>query len=112
MLEQWEADNLLRAGKVYSHDLIVDLSHGADNDYQVETDDGDELFLLDVRGPGWNPQKVRFQLRYRRSVVLARMCIVAPHTNPGGVKVGSPHFHTYREDYDDKLRQKSVRMTH
>ena len=75
MLEQWEADQLLLARKVYSHDTVVDLGHGTDNDYQVETDDGTEFFLLDVRGPGRKPAKARFQLRYRRTIVLARMSI-------------------------------------
>jgi hypothetical protein len=102
MLEQWEADSLLRASKVYSHSLVVDLSPGADNDYQVESDDSNEFFLLDVRGPGRNPAKARFQLRYRRSIVLARMCIIAPHTNPDGARVDPPHFHLYRENYDVK----------
>lgn len=103
MLEQWEADRLLRARKVYSHELIVDLSRGADDDYQIETADGDEFFLLDVRGPGRNPEKARFQLRYRRDVVLARMCLTVPHTNPDGAPVGFPHFHTYREGFDAKF---------
>jgi hypothetical protein len=71
MLEQWEADHLLRARKLYSHDAVVDLGRGADNDYQVETDDGLEFFLLDVRGPGRNPAKARFQLRYRRDIVFS-----------------------------------------
>lgn len=103
MLEQWEADHLLRAGKVYSHDVIVDLGRGADNDYHVETDDGDEFFLLDIRGPNRNPSKARFQLRYRRDIVLARLCLVTPHSNPDGAKIGAPHYHRYREDYDDKF---------
>jgi uncharacterized protein DUF6978 len=94
MIEQWEADSLLRARKVYSRDLIVDLGRRADADYPVETADGLEHFLLDVRGPGRNPQKARFQLRYRRSIVLARMCLIVPHRNPDGNRIGShvPHF--------------------
>lgn len=103
MIEQWEADALLRARKVYSRDLIVDLGRGADEDYPVETADGHEFFLLDVCGPGRNPGKARFQLRYRRSIVLARMCLVAPHKNPDGIRIESPHYHTYREPYDDKF---------
>ncbi|OLT09764.1 hypothetical protein BJF78_05995 [Pseudonocardia sp. CNS-139] len=105
MLEQWEADRLLRAGKLYSHGLVVDLSDGADNDYQVETVDGDEFFLLDVRGPGRNPRKVRFQLRYRRTIVLARMCVANPHSNPDGELIPAPHFHEYVEGFDDRVAQ-------
>jgi hypothetical protein len=103
MLEQWEANQLLATPKIYSYEAIVDLSRGADNDYQVETDDGTEFFLLDVRGPGRNPAKARFQLRYRRDVVLARMCLTVSHTNPDGERIGAPHFHQYREGYDDKF---------
>lgn len=105
MLAQWEADQLLLARKVYSHDTVVDLCCGADNDYQVETDDGTEFFLLDARGPGRNPAKVRFQLRYRRNIVLARMCLAARHTNPDGERFAGPHFHRYREGYDDKFAE-------
>jgi len=103
MLEQWEADQLLLARKVYSHDTVVDLGYGADNDYQVETDNGLEFFLLDVRGPSRNPSKARFQLRYRRNIVLARMCLAGRHTNPDGERFDGPHFHRYREGYGDKF---------
>lgn len=105
MLEQWEADLLLRGRKIYSQAAVVDLGRGADNDYQVETTDGNEFFLLDVRGPGRNPGKACFQLRYRREIVLARMCLAAPHTNPDGAKVPAPHFHRFHEDYHDKIAE-------
>lgn len=105
MLEQWEADHLLLAPKIYSLDATVDLGRGADNDYQVETDDGLEFFLLDVRGPMRDPHKARFQLRYRRDIVLARMCLKARHTNPDGECFDGPHFHRYREGYDDKFAE-------
>jgi hypothetical protein len=105
MLEQWEANRLLAMPKIYSYDAVVDLGRGADNDYQIETDDGTEFFLLDVRGPGRNPSKARFQLRYRRNIVLARMCLAAPHTNPDGAKIDSPHFHRYHEGCDDKVAE-------
>ena len=105
MLEQWEANRLLAMPKIYSSGAVVDLSRGADNDYQVETNDGTEFFLFDVRGPGRNPRKARFQLRYRRNIVLARMCLAAPHTNPGEIKIDGPHFHRYHEGYDVRFAE-------
>lgn len=105
MLEQWEANRLLATPKIYSSGAVVDLSRGADNDYQVETNDGTEFFLFDVRGPGRNPEKARFQLRYRGSIVLARMCLAVPHTNPDETKIDGPHFHRYREGYDARFAE-------
>jgi hypothetical protein len=43
--------------------------------------------------------KAKFQLRYRRDIVLARLCTSVPHTNPDGIAIGSPHFHRYREGF-------------
>jgi hypothetical protein len=105
MLEQWEADRLLRARKVYTFSTTVDLRRGADNDYQVETDDGSESLLLDVRGPGRNPAKARFQLRHRRTLVLARLCLMARHTNPDGERLDGSHLHLYREGFDARYAE-------
>lgn len=101
MLEQWDADRLLFVRKVYSSNLIVDLGQGVNEDYTVESDDGTEHFLLDVYRARRNPLKARFQLRYRRDVVLARLCTVTKHTNPDGAAIGYPHLHRYREGYGD-----------
>ncbi len=84
---------------------MIDLAPGADDDYQLESNDGYEVFIFDVRIPRRNVNKARFQLRYQRSVVLARLCHSAPHTNPDGEFVESPHFHTYREGFDDKCAE-------
>jgi hypothetical protein len=102
VLEQWEADRLLAADKIYTHSTTLVLTPGASDEYQVEDADGHEFFLLDVWCSRHNAQKGRFQLRYRRSVVLARLCTAVPHTNPDGGELRWPHFHRYREDYEDK----------
>jgi hypothetical protein len=101
MLEQWEADRLLFVRKVYSSILVVNLIQGVNEDYAVESDGGTEHFLLDVYRSRRNPLKARFQLRYRRDVVLARLCTVTRHTNPDGAVIGYPHLHRYREGYGD-----------
>jgi hypothetical protein len=102
MLEQWEADHLLHTPKVYSNSLSVDLSPGVDDDYPLESEDGTEFFLLDVWRPRRNLRKARFQLRYRRGIVLARLCTSVTHLNPDDQHVGAPHLHLYREGCEDK----------
>jgi len=102
MLEQWEAKQLIHLPKVYSHSLSVSLRQGADEDYAVESDDGTEHFILDVLASRRNRRKARFQLRYRRSIVLVRLCTAVTHGNPDGIVLGFPHLHTYREPDHDK----------
>ena len=47
--------------------------------------------------------KGTYQTRARHSVVLARLDFgSAPHRNPNGEEIGSPHLHIYREGFDDK----------
>ncbi|WP_157358401.1 hypothetical protein [Amycolatopsis sp. ATCC 39116] len=106
MLEQWRADQLLRVAKVYSLSSPINLAQGADDDYPVESDDGSEHFLLDIWRPKRNVRKARFQLRYRRDIVLARLCTSVPHTNPDGLQLGFPHMHRYRESDGDKWAEK------
>jgi hypothetical protein len=102
MLEQERADWLLETRKIYSHTATIELMPGTDVDYQVEDVDGGEFFLLDVRRPRLNKRSVRLQLRYRRSLVLARLCTAVGHTNPDGTELQAPHFHRYREGYEAK----------
>jgi hypothetical protein len=102
MLEQWEADHLLGVPKIYSHSTVVDLSRGTSHDYQVEDADGTEFFLLDVWRPSRSRHVVRVQLRYRRSIELARLCTGRGHTNPDGELLSAPHMHRYREGYEVK----------
>jgi len=99
MLAQWEADKLLQLPKVYTVTTTVALTVGVDDDYPVESTDGVDHFLLDISRSRRNPNKARFQLRFRKEVVLARMCTAKPHSNPDGQEVGAPHFHVYREGY-------------
>ncbi|WP_178379897.1 DUF6978 family protein [Cryptosporangium aurantiacum] len=102
MLEQWQARDLLRMPKIYSRDALVDLSAGVDDDLAIESEDGAEFFLLDVWRSRRSSRKARFQLRYRRGIVLARLCTSIPHTNPDGEHIGAPHLHLFREGYEAK----------
>lgn len=105
MLEQRKANLLLAVPKIYTVTNMIDLTPGTDCDYQLESNDGYEVFIFDVRIPRRNMNKARFQLHYQRSVVLVRLCRSAPHTNPDEEFVESPHFHTYREGFDDKCAE-------
>lgn len=48
-------------------------------------------------------EKITFQTRARKAVVLVRLDIDGPpHRNPDGEEIGCPHIHLYREGYGDK----------
>lgn len=102
MLQQWEADALVAAEKVYSFGTSVSLSVGTDIDYQVEAVDGTAFFLLDVRRSARDPRACTYQLRYQRDIVLARLCVARSHTNPDQERIDAPHLHRYREGDSDR----------
>ena len=65
--------------------------------------DGRESFLLDLRRARINLAKGTYQNRGRQIVVLARLDFGgAPHRNPDGEEIESPHLHLYREGFGDK----------
>ncbi|MCY4362855.1 MAG: hypothetical protein OXE42_11835 [Gammaproteobacteria bacterium] len=65
--------------------------------------DGRESFLLDLRRARIDLAKGTYQNRARQVVILARLDFgSAPHRNPDGKEIDSPHLHIYREGYDDK----------
>lgn len=62
-----------------------------------------EQFLLDLRRGRIDLAKGTYQNRARQVVVLARLDFGgAPHQNPDGGEIASPHLHLYREGYGDK----------
>ncbi len=68
----------------------------------VSTDRG-EQFLLDLRRARIDLLKGTYQTRGRQVAILARLDLGnAPHRNPDGQEIGSPHLHLYREGYGDK----------
>ena len=106
MLEQWRSDYLLGMPKVYAETAIVDLRPGVDTFYMLESNDETEVFFLDVYRGRLNSMKAKFQLRYQRSIVLARLCTSASHANPGEDELlGSPHFHRYREGFHARFAE-------
>ena len=62
-----------------------------------------ERFSLDIRRSRIDLAKGTYQNRGRQAVILARLDFGgAPHRNPDGEQIGSPHLHLYREGYADK----------
>ena len=62
-----------------------------------------EQFLLDLRRGRIDLAKGTYQNRGRQVVVLVRLDFGgAPHRNPDGEEIGSPHLHLYREGFGDK----------
>lgn len=65
--------------------------------------DGREQFFLDLRRGRIDLGKGTYQNRGRHVAILARLDIGgAPHRNPDGEEIGSPHLHLYREGFGDR----------
>jgi hypothetical protein len=79
MIEQWEADRLLAMPKIYTDATTIGLGAGANDFYILDSNNETETFLLDVWRGHRNHMKARFQLRYQRNVILARLCTAVPH---------------------------------
>ena len=62
-----------------------------------------EQFFLDVRRARIDLGKGTYQNRGRQVVVLARLDFGgAPHRNPDGEEIESPHLHLFRAGFGDK----------
>ena len=62
-----------------------------------------ENFILDISRGRIDLLKGKYQSRARQMVVLLRLDFgSAPHRNPDGEEISSPHLHIYREGYGDK----------
>jgi hypothetical protein len=69
----------------------------------LTSEDRREEFLLDIYRGRIDLLKGTYQNRARQVVVLVRVDFGgAPHRNPDGVDVPSPHIHLYREGFGDK----------
>ena len=69
----------------------------------LTSEDKREEFLLDIYRGRIDLLKGTYQNRARQVVVLVRVDFGgAPHRNPDGVEISSPHMHLYREGFGDK----------
>ena len=104
VLTQAEADMLMALKKRRSDTIQRDYpSLGGAVMAPLISIDGRERFSLDLRRGRIDLAKGTYQNRGRQIVVLARLDFGgAPHRNPDGKEIGSPHLHLYREGYGDK----------
>ena len=103
-LTQAEANALIEMEKHRSDDTEWDYPDlGRHVTIPLASVDGRESFLLDLRRGQINLAKGTYQTRARQVVILARLDFGgAPHRNPDGEEIGSPHLHLYREGFGDK----------
>ncbi len=101
-LTQAEADELMRMEK---HRLATDAvpfpAPGLSLTIALRSTDGREEFLLDVWRSAKNARRARFQLRARRTVILARIDLGGqPHHNEKDeTDFPALHLHLYREGW-------------
>ena len=74
----------------------------------IQSVDRREQFLLDMSRGRIDLRKVKMQNRGRQVVVLVRLDLGgAPHRNPDGQEIGTPHIHIYREGTATNGRSRS-----
>lgn len=101
-ITQSEADLLLAMDKYRENDSRWNFPVGGGyQNIPLFSNDKREKFLLDIGRTGFNLKKIKYQTRARNAVILARIDIGAPHKNPDGEEIGSPHIHIYKEGYAD-----------
>ena len=103
-LTQAEADALLAMVKRRENDgSHLFPRRGEKISLPLQSDDGRELFLLDLRRGRVELRQVTMRNRARQVVIRARLDLFGPpHRNPDGEEIPTPHLHLYREDYGDK----------
>jgi hypothetical protein len=103
-LTQVEADALRALEKVRENDDQPDYpSLGGNVCVPLVSVDKREHFLLDVSRGRIDLSKGKYQERGHQVVVLVRLDFGgAPHRNPDGEEVPSPHLHIYRQGFGSK----------
>lgn len=104
ILDQATADALTAVSKVRANDEVSYYPGiGGRISLPLLSSDGRESFQLDIWRGRIDLRKGTYQNRARQVVVLVRLDFGgAPHRNPDGREVPSPHLHIYREGYGDK----------
>lgn len=104
VLSQHEADQLLAMEKHRADEDRRDFpSLGGRVTAPLVSVDGRERFLLDVSRGRIDRAKLKYQVRCRSVVTLARLDVGGPsHRNPDDAELPCPHLHVYREGFGDK----------
>jgi len=103
-VSQSEADALIAMKKYRINDVQWDYpSLGGNISVPLRSEDKREEFFLDIGRGRIDLKKTKYQNRARHVVILVRLDLGgAPHRNPDGTEVASPHLHLYQEGYGDK----------
>jgi hypothetical protein len=103
-LTQADADLLIALEKVRENDDPVDYpSLGGNVCVPLVSVDKKEHFFLDVSRGKIDLRKGKYQERGRQVIVLLRLDFGgAPHRNPDGEEMPSPHLHIYRPGFGAK----------
>jgi hypothetical protein len=104
MLTQVEADSLIASLKklLLSKKLYKFPDPGGKSSLECK-DGNNNRYIIDVARGRIKFNKVTYQTRYNKSLILIRVDIDGPpHDNPNGEEIPCPHIHIYREGYDDK----------
>ncbi len=104
MLTQLEADALLAMEKRReNNNQYIFPDFGGYVSISLVSMNEREQFFLDLRRSRIALSKSTYQNRVRQVFILARLDIgSAPHRNPDGEEIQSPHLHLYKEGYGDK----------
>ena len=102
-LTQSEADVLIAMEKHRLNDEHYHYPTTGSLVVPLQSADKREQFFLDIRRGRIDLLKGKYQTRARQVVALVRLDFGgAPHRNPDGEEIGSPHLHMYRKGYGDK----------
>lgn len=104
-LSQEFAEYLIGMEKHVSEDALYEIPESDKVQIPLTSVDGSEFFILDIeKGGRINIKRGKLQNRVRQNIVLLRLDFggAAPHDNPDGARVDSPHLHIYKEGWADK----------
>ena len=104
-IDQDLADFLLSIKKYFEGNEVFDFpGQGKKLVLKLYSSDKKEEFILDIFNGNNIVSKIKYQTRARQVIILARLDLRgAPHENPDGARIPSPHLHVYREGYGDKI---------
>ena len=99
-LTQYEADALIKMDKIPANGKSIELpDFGGRVEVQLQSQTGQENFILNYWRGTINILKRNHNLRGRHTIGLVRLDLGHSHRNPDGVKIGPRHLHLYREGY-------------
>ena len=105
LLTQNEAERLIKSRKVIKDNRLAKFNYpirGGILEIEV-IDEFKNEYIIGIRQRKIELVKRNHNLRYAQSITLIRIDYDQEHCNPDGIKVGIPHIHVYKEDFNDKF---------